>query len=72
MRLLNRGARISLTEDGARLYEEARKVVDAYGGLQEASRPQIDPGGAGAGDLPQRARDDLPHSEAQGVPAALP
>lgn len=37
VRLLNRGARISLTEDGERIYEEARKVVDAYGGLEEAA-----------------------------------
>ena len=37
VRLFNRGVRASLTEDGERFYEEARKVVDAYGNLEEAS-----------------------------------
>jgi DNA-binding transcriptional LysR family regulator len=37
VRLFNRAARISLTEDGERFYEEARKVVDAYGRLEETS-----------------------------------
>ena len=45
VKLLNRGARVSLTEDGSRLYEEARKVVDAYGSLQEASARKATPAG---------------------------
>ena len=45
VKLLNRGARVSLTEDGSRLYEEARKVVDAYDRLQEASARKSTPAG---------------------------
>lgn len=37
VRLFNRGAGVSLTEDGEHFYKEARKVVEAYGGLEEAA-----------------------------------
>ena len=45
VKLLNRGTHISPTEDGARVYEEARKVVDAYGGLQEVTARKSTPTG---------------------------
>jgi DNA-binding transcriptional LysR family regulator len=45
VKLLNRGTHISPTEDGVRLYEEARKVVDAYGGLQEVTARKSTPMG---------------------------
>jgi len=45
VKLLNRGTHISPTEDGARVYTEARKVVDAYGGLQEVTSRKSTPMG---------------------------
>jgi len=45
VKLVNRGTHISPTEDGARVYEEARKVVDAYGGLQEVTVRRSTPRG---------------------------
>jgi DNA-binding transcriptional LysR family regulator len=43
VKLLNRSTRhVSLTEDGARFYEESRRVVDAYGALsEEAARKSV-------------------------------